>query len=76
MILHHHILGVQVWDRLEGVEGHQGASSMGVEHLLSVSGLQTLQHCRDKEAKFTNPDLQGLLETVLNIRKCKTNWEF
>lgn len=44
VILQHHILGVQVWNRLEGVEGHQGASSMGVEHLQSVSGLQTLQH--------------------------------
>lgn len=76
VILHHHILGVQVWNRLEGVKGHQGASSMGVKHLPSVPGLQTLQHCRDKEGKLTNPYLQGRLETVLNIGKCKTNWEF
>lgn len=51
VILYHHILGVQVWNWLKGVKGHQGASSMGVEHLQSVSGLQTLQHCRDKEGK-------------------------
>lgn len=44
VILLHHILGVQVWNWLEGVKSHQGASSMGIKHLQSISGLQTLQH--------------------------------
>lgn len=44
VVLIHHILGVQVWNWLEGVKSHQRASSMGVKHVQFVSGLQTLQH--------------------------------
>lgn len=51
MILLHHVLRVEVRDRLEGVEGHQGAAGMCVKHLELVPGLQTLQHCSNKGRK-------------------------
>lgn len=53
VILLHHILGVQVWNRLEGVKSHQGASSMSVKHLQPVPGLQTLKYYRNKEGRWS-----------------------
>lgn len=44
VVLPHHIQWVEAWDWLEGVQSHQGASSIGVKHLQNVPGLQTFQH--------------------------------
>ena len=45
VVLPHHVQGVEVGDGLEGVEGHQGAACVGVEHLgTGPEGIAALEH--------------------------------
>lgn len=43
MVLSHQLWRVELRDRLEGVQSHQGAASVGVECVCHVPGLQTPQ---------------------------------
>lgn len=43
VVLFHQIWRVELRDRLEGVQSHQGAASIGVECVCHVPGLQTPQ---------------------------------
>lgn len=72
MVLLHHIQRVQVWDWLEGVESHQGASSMSVKHLHAVPGLQTFQHYKRKEDVVVSiRAAQNILKSVITACVCQ-----
>ena len=71
VVLPHHVQGVEVGDGLEGVEGHQGAACVGVEHLGSVPGLKALQHWNTN----TNVSVFVRLKTIANEEKLKGRGE-